>query len=237
MRLERRVEPEWLDDLPAADPDAIRSRRDLRRLNVWMGNAGIVARLLERCDASRHARRVVDLGAGDGTFLLEVARRLGPRWSGTTAILIDRVSLLSEPTRDGFAGLGWAVEAAAADVFAGLAAIPPGNGTLVLANLFLHHLEPAPLRDLLAAIASRAAGFVACEPRRSRFVLGASHLVGLIGCNAVTRHDAVVSIRAGFTGHEISQAWPALPGWRLEEGRAGPFSHCFAAWREESGSR
>src|SRR5262245_27301775 len=39
----RRVEPEWLDGLPATDPGAIRSRRDLRRLNRIMGHVGIVA--------------------------------------------------------------------------------------------------------------------------------------------------------------------------------------------------
>jgi hypothetical protein len=54
----------------------------------------------------------------------------------------------------------------------------------------------------------------------------------LIGCNAVTRHDAAASVRAGFAGRELSALWPARPGWRLREGRAGLFSHLFVARME-----
>ena len=234
MRFARQVEPEWLDELPAEDPDAIRSRRDLRRLNVWMGNAGTMARLLEGFGAPRRGRRVVELGAGDGTFLLGLARRLTPQWSGTTAVLVDRAMLVSAATRLALATLGWEVEVETADVFEGLARIPPRDGTVVLANLFLHHFPREPLRELLTQVAARAEQFVACEPRRARLTLGASRLVGLIGCNAVTRHDAVASVRAGFEGRELSQLWPAGAGWTLEEGRAGPFGHRFAASRQEA---
>jgi hypothetical protein len=73
--------------------------------------------------------------------------------------------------------------------------------------------------------------FIACEPRRSAPALAASRLVGLIGCNGVTRHDAVASVRAGFTGSELSALWPAGPGWKLHEGAAGLFSHRFMARR------
>jgi hypothetical protein len=52
--------------------------------------------------------------------------------------------------------------------------------------------------------------------------------VWVLGCNAVTRHDAVVSVRAGFAGKELSAAWP--PGaWQLEERVAWPFTHLFVA--------
>ena len=48
----------------------------------------------------------------------------------------------------------------------------------------------------------------ACEPRRSRFALGASHLIFFLGANAVTRNDGVLSVRAGFIGNELGAAWP-----------------------------
>ena len=44
--LARRVEDETLDHLPEDDPRAIRSRRDLRRINRIMGNDSIVDALL-----------------------------------------------------------------------------------------------------------------------------------------------------------------------------------------------
>ena len=46
--MNRIVEPELLDTLSPADPRAIRSRRDLRRVNAWMRNPVIMADALEK---------------------------------------------------------------------------------------------------------------------------------------------------------------------------------------------
>ena len=234
MAFPRQVEPERLDELPPEDPDAIRSRRDLQLMTRWMGNARAIVHRLDQCGARRRVRLVVDLGAGDGTFLLAVARRLGPAWRGTTAVLVDRVLSMSAATRQALARAGWEVEVVTADVFDGLARIPDDDDALVLANLVLHHFHREPLRELLAHVAARARRFAACEPRRSRLALGASRLVGLVGCNAVTRHDAVVSVRAGFERHELTELWPAQSGWCVAERAVGPFSHGFVAWRQEA---
>jgi hypothetical protein len=101
----------------------------------------------------------------------------------------------------------------------------------IVANLFLHHLTQADLRRLFALAATRAPLFVACEPRRSTLALAGARLMWFIGANDVTRHDAVVSVRAGFSDGELSDAWPAGPGWSLEERPAPPFSHLFVARR------
>src|SRR5205823_4538574 len=74
----RLIIPEWLDDLPAADPGAIRSRRDLQRLNFLMGHVRVLARLLKKTGMMRSIRTLVELGAGDGAFLLQLARRIAP---------------------------------------------------------------------------------------------------------------------------------------------------------------
>ena len=42
--MERCIQREWLDELPPEEPRAIHSRRDLQRINAWMGNARILAR-------------------------------------------------------------------------------------------------------------------------------------------------------------------------------------------------
>jgi hypothetical protein len=52
----------------------------------------------------------------------------------------------------------------------------------------------------------------------------------MVGCSEVTRHDAIVSVRAGFAGRELSMLWPA-EGWDTAEKSAGLFSHSFAARR------
>jgi hypothetical protein len=65
--------------------------------------------------------------------------------------------------------------------------------------------------------------------------LAGSRLVGLIGCNDVTRHDAPASVKAGFTGAELTRAWPDQAGWLVREWRSGPFSHAFTARKAGDG--
>jgi len=237
LRLNRRIEPELLDELPHENPRARRSRHDLRRLNVLMGHARIIARLLADAWAGGGPTRIVDVGAGDGRFALRLARNLASRWSRVEVVLVDRQEIVDEATRRGFRELGWNCESAQADVFEWLTRSEPRSGECIVANLFLHHFSDARLRTLLSLAAERAVCFTACEPRRSRAVLAASRSLGLIGCNAVTRHDAVVSVRAGFRGKELSDLWTADGSWSLEESEAGLFSHVFVAkaWTETEG--
>jgi hypothetical protein len=109
---------------------------------------------------------------------------------------------------------------------------PAERWDVTLANLFLHHFEEDALRGLLSAVASRCDAFVACEPRRDLPALIGSRLLPALGVSADTRYDALVSVRAGFRGNELSRMWPASgTRWGLEEHRAGLFSHLFIATR------
>ena len=60
-------------------------------------------------------------------------------------------------------------------------------------------------------------------------------MIGLLGCNDVTRRDAVLSVRAGFNDTELTSLWPAT-GWTIEEGPAGMFAQVFTA-RSVTGRR
>jgi hypothetical protein len=225
----RRVDPEWLDQLPADDPRARRSRRDLRRINAWMGNVRILARLLQTIGGGQPLPRLVELGCGDGSVMLAVAQRLGANWRGTCLELVDLKDIVTAETLERYRQAGWEVRVTEADVFEWLRCARPG--TAIAANLFFHHFDDERLAELLGRAAGLARGLVACEPRRFRFARAAGQLVWLLACNAVTRHDAKVSIRAGFLRQELSALWPATGNWRVLEGRAGLFSHRFAAWR------
>ncbi|HEX2759447.1 MAG TPA: hypothetical protein VHM27_02990 [Rhizomicrobium sp.] len=223
--MKRRLETELLDHLPADDPAAMASRRDLDRINLVMRQPAIMAATL--CGFPP-PRLLLDLGGGDGRFLLRVARQL-PEWRGVTAVIADRQAFLDDATRAAFTALGWRCELRQGDIFDVLQALE--DGALLMANLFLHHLDDAALGRLFAAAAARAAGLVACEPHRGRWSLAGSHMVMALGANAVTRHDAVASVRAGFRDGELSALWPQSPGWALQESRALPFSHLFVARR------
>ncbi len=222
--MERVIEPEWLDELPANDPRAVRSRGDLRRLNWFMNHAGIIAQALRPFPKPG---RVLDVGAGDGVFALRLATRL--QCCRSEFILVDRHGGISPAVRKGFRALDCSVEFRRRDALSGLTEV--GEVDAAFVNLFLHHFDDARLEQLLGDLAARCRIFVACEPRRSAFALFASHCVGLIGCNGVTRHDAVISVRAGFNGAELSCLWPQPTQWSISEHAAGLFSHLFVARR------
>jgi len=226
----RSVEPETLDHLPEDDPHAIRSRRDLRRINRIMGNVSILDSLL-RDTLPRPPSRIAELGAGDGSLLLRLAAGRARAWRNVAVTFVDRQDLVSPETRAAFAAFGWTVHAAAMDVFDWLERQESARYDAVVANLFVHHFEPPALRRLFRGIAKVTDCFVACEPRRTRVALLGSSLVGVVGANAVTRRDAVLSVRAGFRDHELSALWPEGGGWQLDERSAGIFSHAFAARR------
>jgi len=238
MMLARALEPETLDHLAPDDPVAQRSRRDLRRVNAFMGARRILARALARAlDANADADvaaplRILELGCGDGRLMLEVARHRGDRWPGASLDLLDRQPIVEAATIAAYAAAGWRARPLVADVIdwaAGVDTEPRWD--VVVANLFLHHFEGDALRKILAACARRADALVACEPRRSRFALAASHLIFFLGANAVTRRDGVLSVRAGFIDGELGTAWPAAASWQLDEYDDGLFTHCLVARR------
>jgi 2-polyprenyl-3-methyl-5-hydroxy-6-metoxy-1,4-benzoquinol methylase len=225
----RAVAPEWLDQLSPQDPQAVESRRDLRLLNFWMGNVRTIRTALAGLCRAGSPMRLAELGAGDGIFFLRVARSLGRPGPGAKVFLVDRRPSVSNRTRADLAQMGWAVEIIAADVFDWLPASEPFDA--MIANLFLHHFEPDDLAALLRLMSQSSRSIVACEPRRGAPALAAGCMLRLLGCNAVTRHDAPISVRAGFRANELSAAWP-VPQWKLREERAGLFSHLFVARKE-----
>jgi hypothetical protein len=229
--MKREVKRELLDELPAGDRRAIRSRRDLQRVNAWMGHAHIMAHALAAAFTDRSPRSLVELGAGDGTLLLRLAKSIAPRWKSVRAVLVDRQPLLSPRTKAEFAALSWHVESVEMDVFDWLQRTHAEQSDVIIANLFLHHFAENDLRRLLWHAAQQTGFFLACEPHRVNFSLCATTLLRFIGCNDVSRHDAKISVRAGFVENELSALWPPAKDWRLMERKAGPFSHCFMAQR------
>lgn len=230
--MNRVVEAELLDSLPAEDARAVHSRADLRRLNFLMQHGRLMAREWRRLGIPAQVESVVELGAGDGTFCLTLLRSLTPLCLAGEITLVDRQPIVSEQTRGALAKIAGRVKIARADVFEWLESAPPT--TVIIANLFLHHFEERELRHLLALVSERTQFFIACEPRRAGWSLFNSRLLGLIGCNDVTRHDAVVSVRAGFVGEELPRLWPEASGWEVREGKAGLFSHGFTARRQRN---
>ena len=230
----RCVCPEALDELDPEDPRAQRSRRDLKRVHLAMGSLAILRNSVSRLRLAAPPKSIVELGAGDGT-LLRLARALKPQWEGVSLTLLDRQRVVESKTLENYRKIGWRVQVVCEDALVWAKEPATERYDLCITTLFLHHFKDRDLRALLAGVAARSEWFLASEPRRDRLAGLGSHLVGLLGTNAVTRADAIKSVAAGFTRDEISTAWPRCEdNWWVEEFRALPFSHCFLAARDRA---
>jgi len=228
----RSLQDELVDELPADDPGAIRTRRDLVRINTLMGHTGILTRAFRALSLKRTPPSIVEIGAGDGRVLYRVARRLGPMWRETDVTFVDLQDLLRDDTKADFAALEWQVRAAKGDVFQWMSDTGNQKMDIILGNLVLHHFSEAQLSELFSMAAAKADAFIALEPRRGSWPLFCARLLSWIGCDPVTCHDAPISVQAGFTGRELSNLWPDDGQWELTECNAGLFSHLFIARRK-----
>jgi len=199
----RTLHAEILDTLPAENSDAIASRRDLVLINRLMGNRRWMGRALHV-----HAtddKRVLELGAGAGDFgrwwQEQQRRRLAESREVCGLDLAPRPACWPESWL-------WAQQ----DL---LSFVGYGGFDVVIANLTLHHFAADALARLGQKLRSGPRVVLASEPTRRRLHLWQVHLLRLFGINHVTRHDAPVSVRAGFRGFELPEALGLSgPDWK-----------------------
>jgi hypothetical protein len=181
----RTLQPELLDALPPEHPDAQHSRRDLRVINRITGNHRWIGQTLPTL--LRDNDLVLEIGAGTG----ELSRQLAAR-----GIAIDGLDLWPRPP-DWPASRTWHV--ADLRAFTGFA-----DYTVIVGNLIFHQFTDTELRALGATLCRTARVIIACEPVRRRVSQALLRTLGpLLGANRVTRHDAHVSVAAGFRGDEL----------------------------------
>lgn len=195
---------ELLDDLPPNHPDAISSRRDLRLFNAALGNwRWMQARVPA---LARPGERVLEIGAGTGELGIAMAQR-GLAWDG-----LDRAPRPAAwpasahwHQTDLFQFDNWA------------------DYGVVAGSLVFHHFDADQLAQLGRAFTRHARVVVGGDLRRGwlqRWLF--SGYARAIGANRVSRHDGVLSIRAGFRGAELAQLLqldPRLWTWRTERGQ------------------
>jgi len=211
---------------------AMQGRRDPRRPNGSPRQAAILAGALRTALARYLAFNLAELGAGDGEFLLSVAGKLRGPWRSVEAILVDSNEILSEKTRNQFAGINWRVQSVKQDPLEWLRGLVPGRTDVLIASMFLHQFDDRRLRLLFEEIAAKSRVFVAIEPRKSGWALLGSHLRSA-NHGTGERAEASGGAPRRFFGRELSALWPDLENWQLNEGRAGLFNHLFVAQRKD----
>lgn len=184
----RTLVPELLDSLDPLDPDAIRSRSDLRRLDCFLGGSRWMLRKARYHPEAARAG-IVELGAGEGIL----CNRLAAVFPGSPVTGLD---LLSAPS-----GLDQRIRWVPGNIFQTLGTQQAG---IAVGNLILHHFSPGEL----ATLGSILRGFrviIFSEPRRCRMALALA-FVSRPFIGRVTRHDMPASIRAGFRRGELAAA-------------------------------
>ncbi|MFD2257127.1 hypothetical protein ACFSSA_10595 [Luteolibacter algae] len=178
----RKLTPELLDTLPHDDPGAICSRRDLVRINRFMGNDSWILRHLPQSPTS-----ITEIGAGDG-HLLKIISREFPETP------IRAYDLAPRPV-----GFPEKIEWVQGDLFK---QPPAPKGGVLIANLFLHHFHPEQLTELGHWLENFDTILIN-EPLRSKLPLMMGKLAHPF-IHPITRHDMHVSIEAGFVPNELA---------------------------------
>jgi hypothetical protein len=214
--MQRLVQPEILDSLSTGDPAAVASRRDLVKINHWMGNYRWISSKVQSYGHPKTAgQHYLEIGAGDGSLAKRLYRYLPSE-------MLDALDLSSKPDV-------WPADARW--ITDDLVTFNEYDKyTHLIANLILHHFEAEDLQQLGSRIhASGIRAIIACEPCRRSCHQWQLRAGKWIGFNHVTLHDGCVSVQAGFRGVELPELL-GLPAsdweWQITETWMGAYRMC-----------
>lgn len=200
----RRLTPERMDDPETSRDELAESFAFIRRVNARLGGASACVRCLKRWAAHWPAGgtiRLLDLGTGAADIPVAIARWAGRSGRRLDITGVDRheetVRFAQDAARD-----HENVTIVQADALRLMDHFEPGSFDYAHAGMFLHHLpdvEVMTVLRLMDRLTTR--GLIWNDLLRSR--------IGRIGARVLTfrappivRHDAVVSVDAGFTRRE-----------------------------------
>ncbi len=220
---------ELLDD-PHADPLAVeRELKDIARLNTLFGGTRAVVEALEpffRTAGKGVAWTLLDIGTGLGDIpraAAATARRYGISLR-LVGVELNRAAAASAQGAESDAPLAVVL----AD--GGMLPLAPRSVDVIIASQVLHHLAPAVAVRWIATFTTLARrAVVLADLRRSRLAMAGVWLASFpLRFGAVTRHDAVLSLRRGYTRGEMNALLraagvPAVAKYR-------PLSRVVAAW-------
>jgi len=194
---DRILEEEVIDHVDASESHAIRSRRDLRLLDAFLGNS----RWIERTLRPLSVDSIVELGAGDG----HLSRRLSGSYPKVPITGLD----FAPPPNDWKHPLHWIQ----GDLLETIAEEP---AQICIGSLVLHHFHREVLADLGKQL-QRFSTLIFSEPHRHAQPLAGSYLLQpLMG--KIVRHDMPASIRAGFQKGELAESLQLdRASWSIDE--------------------
>jgi ubiquinone/menaquinone biosynthesis C-methylase UbiE len=201
----RATDPESLD-LGVPETEAIKSLRDLQRVNRWLGGRRSLLAAIQPFLAE--GGRILDVGCGSADLPAEVVARGSGR---VVAVGVD-VKLLH-------------LQQAPATVLRTMADVralpfPPRSFDVVTASLFLHHFDGPEVAQVLASLFRLARRALIVNDLHRALVpwLFARSVFPFVFESQVSVEDGLLSIRRAFRPHELRRAFAeaAIPGVRIE---------------------
>ncbi len=193
----RYLEPEMMDDPSLEAHRHARALQGLARLNAVSGIRRSVWRALKPMFAEG-ARDVVDVAAGSGDLVVELARWAGDGWRFKATDVSER-ACAAVRERAGREGL----EIQALRMDALREGVPACD--VAMCHLFLHHLTEGEIVSLLRSMRDSArVGVVITDLRRTRMGYALAWLASrVLTRSRVVHRDALLSVRAALSADEL----------------------------------
>jgi len=199
----RTITPELMDRDDVSTEDLNRSFRFIRAVNrLLSGSRAVIYHLNQwaKSWAPESRIEILDIGTGCADIPLAITRWAARRKLQIHITAVDRHAGTLEHARRQVADHPdiTLLQADALDL-----PFKAGQFDYVLASMFLHHLTDLEVLTALRSMDNLARrGIIWNDLTRSRRALIWSHLLTL-PCSHIVRHDATVSVRAGFTRAEV----------------------------------
>ena len=178
--MERSLELELLETEALAWDAVQLSYREMASIHHWLGNTASIVRLLRK----HPARRVLDIGCGQGALLATLKQKLGVEGVG--------VDLRPGPS---------SVEMPIVQANAVTDALPAADVALCVATA--HHMSEEELSGMIANVARSTSRFILLDLVRHPLPLLLFQCFVAPLLSSVSARDGITSIRRSYTAHEM----------------------------------
>jgi SAM-dependent methyltransferase len=195
---------ELLDAPDVDDATLRRNLADIRRINARLGwtryAANYVVRVAQAHGLSQFS--LLDVACGSADIALAIARRARARGIGASMLATDVSDQVVRVAAEQCAGVA-GVRVERQDALD----LPYANSAfdIALCTLALHHFDPEPATEVLRNLGRVGQQVIIFDAERSPLALGwAWLLTRLWRMDAMTRHDAPMSVARAYTRDELA---------------------------------
>jgi hypothetical protein len=200
----RTITPEWLESPAVTSQELARGMAFIRKVNRQWGGVKAVLEPLKAWsrrwpDAARPIT-LLDLGAGSADIPLAIAQ-----WARRQRLEVRITAVDSNPRVLDIARAHIGQEPWISLVAADVRKLPfaPGSFDYAISSLLLHHLQDIEVMTVLRIMETLSLRGMIWSDLSRHWLAHQAVWLGTLGSGQVIHHDAVASVRAGFTRSEV----------------------------------